>query len=65
VKRYSVGSVSRGPGLSWNELKKRCDSKGMNASCNNLGEGSFLEVKLDKGVGSGMDELFGSRGELL
>ena len=60
VKRYSISSVSRGLCLSWSELKKRCDSKGIGASCNNLGEESFLEVKLDKGFGSGIDELFGS-----
>jgi hypothetical protein len=53
VKRYSISSVSRGLVLSWNELKKRCDSKGIGASCNNLGEESFLEVKLDKDFGSG------------
>jgi hypothetical protein len=32
VKRYSISSVSRGLGLSWNEFKKRCDSKGIGAS---------------------------------
>jgi len=60
AKRYSISFVSKKLSLGWYELKKRVDSGGMKALGNNLGDGSFLEVKMADPAASGISQLFRS-----